>query len=113
MHDQFGYRTSGRGTLLRTMSGKAAGKVEVGELGVWADDGVLVERVVIVVTSPGVHSLNALEHWHARRQPGPYVAIEETVVDLIEVVGRRLLVFLRRLAAQKEPPLGPEPYARR
>src|SRR5262245_46404331 len=105
MHDQFGYRASGRDTLLCTMPGEATGEVEVGKLRVRADDGVLVERVVIVVAGPGVRGLDALEHWHARRQSGPYVAVEETVVDLIEVLGGRLLVFVRRLAAQEEPPL--------
>src|SRR5215468_4902827 len=113
MHDQFGYRASGRGTLLRAMAGKAAGEVEVGELRMRADDGVLVERVVVVETGPRVHNLDALEHWHARRQLGPHIAVKESVVDLIEVVGGRLFVFFRGLAAQEEPPLGPEPHAGR
>src|SRR5262245_8648139 len=113
MHDQFGYCASGRGTLLRAMPGKAAGEVEVGEFRMRADDGVLVERVVVVETGPRVYDLDALEHWHAHRQLGPHVAVEESVVNLIEVVGGRLFVFFRGLAAQEEPPLGPEPHAGR
>src|SRR5262249_2550884 len=113
MCDQFGYRASGRGTLLRTMPGKATGEVEVGEIGVRADYGVLVERVVVVETGPSVHNLDTLEHWHPRCQPGPHVAIEETIVDLIEVDCERLFFFFRGLAAKEDPPLGPEPHARR
>src|SRR6516225_4388119 len=113
VHDQFGDRAPGRGTLLCAMPGEAAGEVEVGERRVRADDRVLVEPIVVVVTRPGVHGLDALEHRHTRRQPGPHHAVEEGVIDLFEVGGGRLLAFLRRLAAKEEAPLRAKPHARR
>ena len=53
MQDEFRDGASGGIALLETVPGEAVGEVEVGDLGMRADDRVLVERVVVVEAGPG------------------------------------------------------------
>src|SRR5262245_51506494 len=57
VQDQLGDGASGGGALLRTVSGEAVGEIEVRQFGMRADDGVVVERVVVVEAGPGVDDL--------------------------------------------------------
>src|SRR5881394_4011266 len=55
VHDQLRDCPSSRRALLRAMPGESIGEVEIAQPRVWADDGVLVESVVVVVAGPRVH----------------------------------------------------------
>ena len=113
MQDQLGDGAARGGGLLRAVSGKAVGEVEVGQLRVRADDGVVVERVEVVEAGPGIDDLDALEGRNARRQLRPDLAVEEGVVDVVEVLGGRLAALVGRQAAQEQPALRAEPDAGR
>ena len=84
----------GGGRLLRAVSGEAVGEIEVGQLRVRADDGVVVERVEVVEAGPGIDHLDAFERRHARRQLRPDLAVEEAVIDVVEVLGGRLAALV-------------------
>src|SRR5581483_12131142 len=99
MRDELGHGAAGGGSLLRTVAGEAVGEIEVGEVGMGADDGVLIERVVVVVAGPRVDHLDGGKRRHTPRKAWPHLAVEEIVVDGLEVAGRRLPTLLRGLAA--------------
>src|SRR5262245_27591546 len=80
VQDQFGDGAAGARPLLRAVAREPVGEIEVGDPGMRADDGVLVERVVVVEAGPGAHHLDALEGGHALSELRPHVGLEEGVV---------------------------------
>src|SRR5438105_662493 len=66
--DQLGDGTADRGRLLDAVATKAGGEDQALDLGMAADDAVVIKRVVFVVASPGVHHLGRLEGWHPAGQ---------------------------------------------
>src|SRR5262249_51917442 len=93
VHDQLRNRAAGGGGLLRAVAGKTGRKVQIRYLRVRTDNGVLVQAVVVVVSGPGVHDLDALESRHTVREAWPDFVLEERVVDLVQIADRRLLIL--------------------
>src|SRR3546814_494725 len=72
-----------------------------------AENRVLVERVVIIVTGPGANQLDRLEGGYPVRERRPDDLLERRIVDLeIKAIGVRR--FRRRDAADEAGALGPE-----
>lgn len=57
VQDEFCHGSTDGGGLLKAMAAEAGGEVHVVDQGVHADDGVLVEGVVVVETCPGAGDL--------------------------------------------------------
>ena len=75
------------------MTGKTIDKKKVGHFRVWSDDRVLIQRVVGIVTDPGVDQPDGFELWNPVKQDRPDLAFPEVRVRLeVVVVHGRVLV---------------------
>ena len=105
--DELAERPSDRWRLLQAVTGEACGEVEVLVHRGTPDDEVLVERVVVVVATPGAGQLDRLEGRYAQRECRPYVLVEQFVVDF-GVLGRRVPFGRGREVDDESRALGPE-----
>src|SRR5689334_2520570 len=77
-----------------------------------ANDRVLVEIIVVVVSDPGIGCLDRLEGRHAGCKPRPDLLLEPAVIDL-EIELLRLALLFRRQPGDELPTLRPEIEAAR
>ncbi len=97
--------------MLQAVAGEAVGEIEIADLGMAADYGILVECVVVVMADPGIDDFDRLEGWDARGERRPDALLEPGIIDLPVHVLRFLGLFGRQ-AADEMPSLGTKIDAR-
>src|SRR6188472_4484945 len=78
--DQFSDRPADRGRLLDPVAAEPVREQEIRDLGMPADDRVVIERVHLVVASPGIRDTDRVECGHAVRERRPQDRLEQRVV---------------------------------
>src|SRR6185436_6604931 len=89
--DPLGEAAADRRRLLEAVAAEPVGEHEVPEARMRPDDGVVVERVDLVVPGPCIEQAKLIEGWHPVREGGPDERLERRAVrDEVEGVRVRL-----------------------
>ena len=106
VQDVFGKAAPHGGRLLQPVAGKAVDQIEVRQIGMRAEDRVLIERVIGVMAHPVPHHLDRVKARRAVPEGGPDHILPEGQVG-VEIIGRTGAVILRHGGgdpAQGRPP---------
>ncbi len=110
--EEFSNAATSARTMLQAMTGETGTHVEIGDVRMHADEGVLVQSAIFIVTGPCIGHLDRVKSRHAVVKRRPDHLLEQVVVGVvILIVGCR--VFQWRATGDCRRPLRDECRHRR
>src|ERR1700730_6146987 len=106
--DEFGERTADRRRVLQSVAAEAACENQIGHRLACAQERILIEDVIVVVSRPGAGHPDGLERGYAMSQRRPREFLEQMMIDL-KVVQRDIGIIRGHHSADEAVPFRPKP----